>query len=169
MIEHTKLKALIARITQLSGERSLKSDIMHPQREWAIGLGVACILLFIVSGISLYLYTVATTTPELTAEQVDTVVPYRASMIETALAEYRARALEYQSVAQSFVTPTDMATTTDSVTDSSDTTANNENQVATTTEAASVEGEQSTTDPSSEPAVDATDEPATPEAPAIAN
>lgn len=101
MIEHTKLQALITRIIHYHDTQSWKSDIMHPRREWAVGLGASLILLAGVTGLSFYLYTVSSTTPELTDEQVDTVVPYRASVVEAALIEYRVRAEQYQGMIQS--------------------------------------------------------------------
>lgn len=119
MIEHTQLQSLIKRIKHSPGERSLKSDIMHPRREWAIGLSISIGLMIGVASLSYYLYTVASTTPELTAEQVDTVVPYREALIKSALKEYRTRALQYQAISQSGVSvaPATSTETTDPATE----------------------------------------------------
>ena len=98
MIEYTKLQSLIKNITKPGKGRQFKSDIMHPRRDWAIGLGVSTALLCIIGLVSYYLYMTASVTFTPTAEQVDTVVPYRAAVINSALTEYKMRAEQYRDL-----------------------------------------------------------------------
>ncbi len=80
-------------------------QIMHPDREWAIGLLVAA-LIFAGSGywsIQTYLSNRSATALEVVDDKAETV--YRASIVKEALETVRSRERELQNLTQSVVIP----------------------------------------------------------------
>lgn len=80
-------------------------QIMHPNREWAIGLFVAA-LIFAVSGywsIQTYLSNRSATAHEVVDDKAETV--YRASIVKEALETVRNRERELQNLTQSVAIP----------------------------------------------------------------
>jgi len=109
---------------------SFKSDTLHPGREWVLGLAVAALVLVGVGIFSAYTFNTSNTVFYVPTEPADTVVPYRASLIKTALEEYQDLEDQYNAALQNTVMPViisdtsatttepNISTTTDSITSS---------------------------------------------------
>lgn len=102
-------------------------QIMHPDREWAIGLFVAA-LIFAVSGywsIQTYLSNRSATAHGVVDDKAETV--YRASIVKEALETVRNRERELQNLTQSVVipepTPEVASTTPEEVSDTQEATS----------------------------------------------
>lgn len=82
-------------------------QLIHPERDWQIGVVVALVIIFVAVGWSVFQYRAYTRLP-LDAEAILPVVPYKPAIVEKALAEYKNRIELHNSIIAS--TGVDQAT-----------------------------------------------------------
>lgn len=74
------------------------SSIMHPMREWSLGLGSVALLVIVGVTIDILTYRYYNESIATAAPVVQTVVPYRAAQVESALTIYRAQHHTYELI-----------------------------------------------------------------------
>jgi hypothetical protein len=73
------------------GTKPKNKQIVHPQRDWVIGLTVG-LTIIIISGVwSVHIYFSHRNTQDVDVESVQVVVLYRESLVQQAIAEYEQR------------------------------------------------------------------------------
>jgi hypothetical protein len=91
-------------------------QIMHPMREWVIGISVTLVGVFIGAVFAASLYSFYDAKNDSIITVTETVVPYNAVVVEEALTDYRLKKSAYEAVGGIFPTEV-IATTTENSSD----------------------------------------------------
>jgi hypothetical protein len=91
-------------------------QIMHPMREWIIGIGVTSAGIFGGAVLAASLYSYYSAKKDATVSMAETVVPYNAAVVDQALRDYRLKQSAYEAVSGVYTTEL-VATTTEESSD----------------------------------------------------
>lgn len=99
MIEKKLIKKMVEHIFHPHKKEFVDNNLMHPEREWSIGLLIGMVLVLMGGWWSVYSYMQYN---EVSIENVDSVAPdsfvYRASVVEEVLKNFSERKKNYDSL-----------------------------------------------------------------------
>jgi hypothetical protein len=97
MIESKDIKNMVAHI--LRRDKGIAdTHIMHPAREWFIGLGISTIVVLLGSWFCFYLYQYYSTEMSKEVLIIESAVPYNAANVKSALEVFEARQKRYNEI-----------------------------------------------------------------------
>lgn len=71
--------------------------LIHPQRDWWIGIGIFALIVFIGGAVLAKMYVTNDSLDSLTGVEADRIPRYRQEVVSDALSVYRSRAAAYQA------------------------------------------------------------------------
>lgn len=114
MIETKDITKMVAHI--IRRDRGMADPlIMHPTREWFVGLGITTLIVLLGSWFCWYIYTEYSQTINTAVSVTEPVVPYQAATIAEAITIYENKQIKYSEIlGGEVITPvvTEMATST---------------------------------------------------------
>jgi hypothetical protein len=126
MIESKDIKNMVQHI--LRREKGIAdTHIMHPAREWFIGLSIAFVMVALGSWFCFYLYMFHSNEMKKEVEIIEQAVPYQATVVKSALEVFAEKKQKYNAIIGG-------EETTNLVTDVATTTPSSAEETATTTE-----------------------------------
>ena len=97
MIETKDITKMVAHIIRRD-KGIADSQIMHPTREWFIGLGVAVLIVLLGSWFCWYIYSEYSRTIDSALSVTEPVIPYQAATIAEAIKIYETKQLKFSEI-----------------------------------------------------------------------
>lgn len=97
MIESKDIKNMVQHI--LRRDKGIAdTQMMHPTREWFIGLTISCLMVALGSWLCFYLYTFYTNEMQKEVVIIEQAVPYQAATIKNALEHFAIKQQKYNQI-----------------------------------------------------------------------
>ena len=97
MIETKDIKKMVAHIVRRD-KGIVDTNIMHPTREWFIGLGITIVIVAVGTWFSFYIYTSNQNEMSKEVVIVQSAVPYNATVVSKALETFTAKQKKYNEI-----------------------------------------------------------------------